>query len=79
MIKIDSKNFQIDEKEVTAYIQQQLIDLSPHLEDKAALQVRLKKVDQGFEAELTATHQEGEVQTVGWNEDIYNAIKSAKE
>lgn len=79
MIEIDSKDFQIDEKEVSAYVQQQMIDLAPHLEEKSALQIKLKQVDQGFEAELTALHEQGEIQTVGWNEDIYHAIKDAKE
>jgi len=79
MIKINAKDLQIDEKEVSAYIQQQMMDLSPHLEEKSALQVRLTQVDKGFEAELTAFREEGEVQTIGWHEDIYDAIKNAKE
>jgi ribosome-associated translation inhibitor RaiA len=79
MITIDSKNLKIDEKEVTAYIQQQMLDLGPHLADKSALQIRLTQKKKGYEAELTAYNASGEVQTVGWNENIFDAIKFAKE
>ena len=79
MIKIDSKSDLIDEKEITAYIQQQMAELSPHLEEKTALEVKLTPVNNGFEAEMTAMHPEGQIQTIGWNEDIFDAIKYAKE
>lgn len=79
MVKIDSKIAQIDEKEITAYIQQQMMDLTPHLEEKSALQVRLTQLNDGFEAELTAYQPEGEIQTVGRNPSIFEAIRYAKE
>lgn len=79
MIRIHSKGAAIDEKEVTAYIQQQMVELTPHLKEKSALQVKLTKKKEGFEAELTAYQPEGEVQTVGFNKDVYHAIRNAKE
>ena len=79
MIKIDSIGTEIDKKEITAYIQQQMVDLAPHLEEKSALQIRLTQVNKGYEAELTAVHLEGEIQTVGWDENLYVAIKNVKE
>lgn len=79
MIKIDSPALSINKKEVTAYIQQQMMELQPHLQEKSALQVKLKKVAKGYEAELTALHFDGEIQTIGWNENMYDAIKDAKE
>lgn len=79
MIKIDNLDPQIDEKEVTAFIQQQMVDLAPHLNEKAALQIRLIKREEGFEVELTAYQEEGEIQTIGFNDDIYDAIRNAKE
>ena len=79
MIKIDTLDPKIDEKEVTAFIQQQMMDLGPHLNKESSLQVRLVKVETGFEVEITAFQEEGEVQTIGRNEDIYDAIRNAKE
>ena len=79
MIRIDLKGSQIDQKEVTAYIQQQLQELMPHLGEKAALQVKLVQEKEGFEVQLTATRLDGEVQTSGWNENLFDAIKFAKE
>ncbi len=80
MVKIDSKYLNINEKEFTAYIQQQMADLQPHLTDKASLQVRLTEVGKGqFEAEVTAFQEEGEVQTIGRNSDPFDAIRNAKD
>jgi ribosome-associated translation inhibitor RaiA len=79
MVKFDADSLAVDQKEVTAFIQQQMLDLAPHLDEKSALQIRLKQVKNGFEAELTASQKEGEIQTVGWHEDIYSAIRNAKE
>ena len=79
MLKIESQNTPLSEKEITAYVQQQLVDLAPHMDEKAALQMKLTQINSGFEAELTATLDEGEIQTVGWHEDIYESIKNAKE
>ena len=79
MLKIDAQEGSIDEKEVTAYVQQQMAELGPHLAEKTALQVRLTQIGESFEAEVTAYHTEGEVQTVGRNSDIFDAIRFAKE
>ena len=79
MLKIDTNDTTFNEKEVAAYIQQQMVDLTPHLREKSALQVRLSKRDQTFHAELTACDDQGEIQTVGVNEDLFDAIKFAKE
>ena len=79
MIKIDALDAQIDEKEITAFIQQQMVDLAPHLSEESALQVRLVKQKDGFQVELTAFEDEGEIQTIGYNSDIYDAIRNAKE
>lgn len=80
MVKIDSKNMKINEKEFTAYIQQQMADLQPHLADKSSLQVRLTEVGKGeYEAEVTAYQEEGEIQTVGRHKDPFDAIRNAKE
>jgi ribosome-associated translation inhibitor RaiA len=79
MIKIDALDTQIDEKEVTAFIQQQMVDLGPHLSEKASLQVRLVKIQETFEVELTAYEEGGEVQTIGRHHDVFDAIRTAKE
>ena len=79
MLKIDANASALSEKEIAAYVQQQLVDLGPHLDEEVALQMKLTQVETGFEAELTASTEEGEVQTVGCHEDIYDAIKNAKE
>ncbi len=79
MFRIDSNTTQIDEKEIAAYIQQQMVDITPHLVEKSALQIKLTQRKEGYEAELTAFQPEGEIQTVGYNKDIYHAIKNAKE
>lgn len=79
MVKIHTNEAGIDEKEISAYIQQQMVDLTPHLEEKSALQIKLKKIGDGFEVELTAILNQGEIQTVGWNENIYHAIRNAKD
>ena len=82
MLKIDTKDTNgtsFNEKEVTAYIQQQMIDLAPHLKDKSALQVKLSQKNQVFEAELTAFQEEGDIQTVGLNKNLFDAIRNAKE
>jgi len=79
MIKMDKLGEKIDKKEVAAFIQQQMVELAPHLDEKSALQIKLTQVRNGFEAELTATQLEGEIQTIGWNEDLFDAIKNAKE
>lgn len=79
MIKLNTNDAQIDEKEVTAYIQQQMAELTPHLEEQTAVQVKLTPVDDGYEAEVTAHHPDGDVQTIGWHEDLFDAIKNAKE
>lgn len=79
MIQIDAKGATIDEKEVTAFVQQQLMELADHLSDKSSLQVRLTQRKDGFEAELTAFEEEGEIQTVGRHKDIFDAIRNAKE
>ena len=69
----------MEEKEVTAYIQQQMMDLEPHLEGKTSLQVRLVDIGDEFEAEVTAFHPDGEIQTVGRNASLFDAIRFAKE
>lgn len=79
MLKIDSSRTGYDEKEVTAYIQQQMMDLEPHLEEKTSLQVRLVDIGDEFEAEVTAYVPEGEIQTIGRNANIFDAIRFAKE
>ena len=79
MIKFDSRFSPMDEKEVTAYVQQQMVDLGPHLDEKSSLQVRLTKLKNGFEVELTAYQPEGEVQTVGRDTDLFDAIRNAKD
>ncbi len=79
MSKIEIKDATFNEKEVAAYIQQQMVDLAPHLEDQSTLQVKLSQKNQIFEAELTAFHGEGEIQTVGLNKNLFDAIKNAKE
>ena len=79
MVKIDSQDAKIDQKEVTAYIQQQMADLAPHLTEKASLQVRLIQKKEMYEAEVTAYEEESEIQTVGIDSDVFDAIKNAKE
>ena len=79
MSKIDVKGENFNEKEVAAYIQQQMVDLAPHLENQSALQVKLSQKNQVFQAELTAFDGEGEIQTVGFNKNLFDAIKNAKE
>ncbi len=79
MIKIDANDPQIDEKAISAFIQQQMVDLAPHLSNEAALQIKLVKKDGGFEVELTAYEEAGEVQTIGFHMDLYDAIRNAKE
>ncbi len=79
MIKIDALDAHIDEKDVSAFIQQQMVDLTPHLSEEAALQIRLVKKKKGFEVELTAFEEAGEVQTIGFHTDLYDAIRNAKE
>lgn len=79
MIKIDAIGTQIDKKEVTAFIQQQMQDLSPHMPEKSSLQVRLVKRKENYEVEITAFEEEGEIQTIGRNTDIFDAIRNAKE
>lgn len=79
MIKIDALDANIDPKDISAFIQQQMVELTPHLSDQAALQIRLVKKEGGFEVELTAFETSGEVQTVGFHADIYDAIRNAKE
>ncbi|MEM7646732.1 MAG: hypothetical protein AAF203_07485 [Pseudomonadota bacterium] len=76
---MDNLDADMNEREIAAYVQQQMVDLTPHLEEKTALQMRLTKRKEGFEAELTATSEEGEIQTIGWDKDICDAIKNAKE
>ena len=79
MVEFDSDAQQIDQKEVTAYIQQQMMDLKPHMAEKDSLQVRITQVGGEFEAEVTAIQEAGEVQTIGRHPDPYNAIRHAKE
>ncbi len=79
MIKIESSSEMIDQKAVTAYIQQQMVELQPHLHEKSALQVKLVQLKNGFEAQLTAIEEEGEIQTIGRHADLYDAIRNAKE
>ncbi len=79
MIKIDTTGTPIDEKEVTAFIQQQMMDLAPHLRDESSLQVRLTQKRGEFQVELTAFEQEGEIQTVGRHKNMFDAIRNAKE
>ena len=79
MVKFDSKSAQIDEKEVTAYIQQQMVELKAHLEEKDSVQVRITQVGSEFEAEVTAYQEEGEIQTIGRHPSPFDAIKHAKE
>ena len=78
MIRIDG-NAQYDQKELSAYIQQQMNELTPHLEPNSPIEIKLRKKDDGFEVEVTTDHLSGVVQTLGWNENIFHAIKSAKE
>ena len=78
MITING-NAPFDKKEISAYIQQQLNELEPHLIPESPLELKLTKRDDGFEAELTADHASGVIQTLGWNQNIFTAIKSAKE
>lgn len=79
MIDFDAQGLSLNEKEVTAFVQQQMLDLAPHLGEKDALQVRLSQRGTGFEVELTAHHEDGDIQTLGHNEDLFEAIKLAKE
>lgn len=79
MVKIDSERTKLSEKEVSAYIQQQMIDLKPHLHEEDALQVKLTEIGEEFEAEVTAIQQEGEIQTIGRHSDPFDAIRHAKE
>ncbi len=79
MIKIDALDAQIDEKDISAFIQQQMVDLAPHLTAESALQIKLVKRDQGFEVELTAFEAAGEIQTIGFNDNLFDAIRNAKE
>lgn len=78
MIRING-NAPFDKKEISAYIQQQVDELTPHLEPNTPIEVKLTKTENGFEVELTTDHLTGVIQTLGWNEDIFHAIRSAKE
>lgn len=79
MIKLENLDAQFDTKEVTAFIQQQMMDLTPHLTEKSSLQVQLVKKEEDFEVELTAYQEEGEIQTIGRNHNLFEAIRDAKE
>ena len=78
MITING-NTQINKKEVSAYLQQQLNELAPHIDPASPVELKLTEIDEGFEVELTADHSSGVIQTLGWNQNLFGAIRSAKE
>ena len=69
----------MDQKEVLAYIQQQMSDLAPHMDSQSPLQLKVVEKQGGFEAELTVDHEAGKIQILGKDKDLFDAIKSAKE
>ena len=78
MITING-NAQFDQKEISAYVQQQLNELAPHIDPTSPVELKLTQVNEGFEVELTTDHSSGVIQTLGWNQNLFGAIKSAKE
>ncbi|MCB0378740.1 MAG: hypothetical protein KDD33_09630 [Bdellovibrionales bacterium] len=79
MYKVNLESLSINEKEVSAYVQQQMMDLAPHVDPSKPIEVNLIETDRGFEVELTANHLEGFVQTVGADKNLFTAIRNAKE
>jgi len=68
-----------NQKEIHAFVQQQMVDLAPHLQGESPLELTLSQSKDGFQASLKAQHLEGPVETIGKSPDVFNAIISAKE
>lgn len=79
LAKISLNSKLVDEKEINAFVQQQLSDLSPHLADTADLELSLSESKKGFQASLTMKEAPGPVQMVGQSQDLFQAIRLAKE
>lgn len=79
MFRMNLDKLNVDQKEVTAFVQQQMVELAPHLNAESPVQLNIAQGKKGYIVELTATHPVGVVQTVGRNKDIFAAIKNAKE
>ena len=79
MAKINVNSQLKDQREITAFVQQQLTDLAPHLAEATALELTLSESKVGFQASLTLNENEGPVQMIGQSDDLYQAIMIAKE
>lgn len=79
MIEFETNDTKINQKEISAYVQQQMLDLTPHLNDKSAIEVRVLKSQDDFVVEVAISDDEGEIQTLGRHPDIFNAIRNAKD
>lgn len=79
MLNIDLKTLNVDEQAVKAFVQQQLVELVPHLTPESPVDLKLSQLEKGFEVEMSADHAIGTIQTVGKGEDLFVAIRNAKE
>jgi|GEM_PF-4720271 len=79
MVKTSLKKVDVSEQEISAFVNQQMAELEPHIDSKTPVEVSLIEGKKGFQVSLTAVHPEGKIQTVGTDEDLFNAIRNAKE
>lgn len=68
-----------NQKEISAFVKQQLSDLAPHLAESTALELTLSESNSGYQAALILDNEDGPVEMVGQSQDVFQAIRIAKE
>ena len=79
MFTMDLDKLNVDEQAVKAFVQQQLVELTPHLAPESPVSLKLTQREKGYEVEMSADHAIGTVETVGQGDDLFLAIKNAKD
>ena len=79
MFAMNLGKLNVNEAELKAYIYQQLNDIQPYV-GEAPVAIKMTYTPENeFSVKILASHEVGDIEAQGTNEDVYSAISQAKD
>jgi ribosome-associated translation inhibitor RaiA len=79
MFSVNLSKLKVNEAELKAYIYQQLEAIQPYAGD-AALSIKMSYDEKKhFQVKILASHEIGDIEAEGHDEDVYSALANAKD
>lgn len=77
MFAMNLDKLKVNEAELKAYIYQQLNDLQPYV-GEIPVAIKMMYANDKFVVKILASHEAGEIEAQGLDENVFSAISSAK-